>query len=157
MLEFSDPQFEEVRRQAEEQYQRVGKIRCPYFQEPVHFGTDGLRHLLFKTWNRGRPRQVQFMRLRHLGAAPEIIRQSRTVQGILETQEWERRKRHGRWERSLQPVTYYEFVAVLAGRRFKVIVKQVPGGERRFWSLIPHWRQSPIGQRFLHDGQPALD
>ena len=157
MLEFTDGQFEEVRRRAEEQYQRLGQIRCPYFQETVHFSTDGLRHLLFKTWNRGRLRQDQFMRLRHLAAAPEIIRQSRTVQGILETQEWERRKRHGRWERLLQPVTYYEFVAVLAGRRFKVIVKQVPGGERQFWSLIPHWRQNPFGRRFLHDGDPALD
>lgn len=157
MLEFTDVQFQEVRRQAEERYQRLGRIRCQYFQEPVHFSTDGLRHLLFKTWNRGRPRQDQFMRLRHLVAAPEIIRQSRTVQGILETQEWERRKRHGRWERQLQPVTYYEFVAVLDGRRFKVIIKQVPGGERQFWSLIPNWRQNPNGQRLLHDGDPALD
>jgi hypothetical protein len=157
MLEFTDAQFEDVRRRAEEHYQRVGKIRCPYFQEPVHFSTDGLRHLLFKTWNRGRPRQDQFMRLRHLAAAQAVIRQSRTVQGILETQEWERRKRHGRWERLLRAVTYYEFVAVLDSRRFKVIVKQVSGGERQFWSLIPHWRQNPFGPRFLHDGDPALD
>ncbi len=52
---------------------------------------------------------------------------------------------------------YYEFVAVLEGRRFKAIVKQLPGGERIFWSLIPFWRQTEQGRRLLHDGNPAED
>ena len=57
----------------------------------------------------------------------------------------------------LTAVTYYEFVAVLENRRFKVIVKQLPGGQRVFWSLIPFWRQSNEGRRLLHDGNPADD
>jgi len=48
-------------------------------------------------------------------------------------------------------------VAVLEGRRFKAIVKQLPGGERIFWSLIPFWRQTEQGRRLLHDGNPAED
>jgi len=44
-------------------------------------------------------------------------------------------------------VTYYEFVAVLEYRRYKVIVKQLPGGERMFWSSIAFWRQDRQGRR----------
>jgi len=157
MLDFTSDEFHNVRAWAEEQYRCFGQIRCPYFQENVVFNTEGFRHLLFKAWNRGRDRNDQFMRLKHLALAPEILRLSRTVQGIQESNEWERRHRHGKWEKLLIRVIYYEFVAVLTGRRFKVIVKQLPGGERIFWSLIPFWRQNEQGRRLLHDGDPAKD
>lgn len=156
-LNFTDLEFYEVLGKAHELYQSLGQIRCPYFQTNVHFNARGFDHLRRKSWNRGRPRNDQFMRLRHLSRAPEILRLSRTVQGIEETHEWERRHKHGRWEKALVPVTYYEFVAVLEGRRFKVIVKQLPSGERIFWSLIPFWRQDEQGRRVLHDGDPAQD
>ena len=156
-LEFTDEEYRCVRQQAEAQYATLGQIRCPYLQDSVHFNTEGFRHLLFKSWNRGRDRHDQFMRLKFLARAPEILRLSRTVQGIQETNEWERRHRHGRWEKLLIGVTYYQFVAVLNERRFKVIVKQLPGGQRIFWSLIPFWRQTDQGRRLLHDGNPAED
>jgi hypothetical protein len=147
-----------VRQEAQELYAHLGRIRCPYFQANIHFNTEGFRHLLFKmSWNRGRARHDQFMRLKHLSRAPEILRLSRTVQGMQETHERERRHRHGRWEKLLVPVAYYEFVAVLDRRRFKVIIKQLHGGERIFWSLIPFWRQNEQGKRLLHDGDPAED
>jgi ketopantoate reductase len=156
-LEFTEAEFAAVRGQAQELYRSVGHIRCPYFQASIHFNGRGLEHLRRKSWNRGRDRRDQFMRLKHLARAPEILRLSRTVQGVETTHEWERRHRHGRWEKLLVPVTYYEFVAVLEQRRFKVIVKQLAGGELIFWSLIPFWRQSEQGSRLLHDGNPSLD
>ncbi len=156
-LEFTDAEFLHVRQQAEEHYRAYGDVHCPYFQGNVHFNTEGFRHLLFKSWNRGRDRRDQFMRLKHLARPPEILRLSRTVQGIQETSEWERRHRHGRWEKLLAPVTYYEFLAVLDKRRFKVIVKQLPGGERVFWTLVPFGRQTEQGIRLLHEGNPAHD
>ena len=154
-LEFTDAEFNQVRREAEQVFFSIGQIQCPYFQDRVHFNTEGFRHLLFKSWNRGRDRRDQFIRLKHLARAPEILRLSRTVQGIQETTAWERRRRHGRWDKLLIAVTYYEFVAVLNARRFKVIVKQLPGGERIFWSLIPFWRQDEQGRRLLHSGDLA--
>lgn len=154
-LDFTDAEFDQVRREAEQSYSSIGQIQCPYFQDRVHFNTDGFRHLLFKRWNRGRDRRDQFIRLKHLARAAEILRLSRTVQGIQETNAWERRRRHGRWEKDLIAITYYEFVAVLNSRRFKVIVKQLPGGQRIFWSLIPFWRQGEQGRRLLHSGDLA--
>ena len=156
-LEFTDDEFRRVRQQAEDIYRTYSQTHCSYFQGYVHFNTEGFRHLLFKTWNRGRDRRDQFMRLKHLARAPEILRLSRTVQGIQENSEWERRHRHGRWEKLMVSVTYYEFVAVLEKRRFKVIVKQLSDGQRIFWSLIPFWRQTEQGRRLLHDGSPATD
>ena len=116
-LEFTDLEFQEVRQRATVLYSALDRIRCPYLQNEVHFNTDGFRHLLFKSWNRGRDRRDQFMRLKFLSRAPEILRLSRTVQGIQTTNEWERRRRHGRWEKLLVPVTYYEFIAVIEKRR----------------------------------------
>jgi len=156
-LEFTDKEFGHVRQTAEDTYLRIGHLNCPYFKESVHFNTEGFRHLVFKRWNRGRDRHDQFMRLKHISCAAEILRLSRTVQGILETHEWKRRHRHGRWEKVLVTVIYYEFLAVLEQRRFKVIVKQLPGGERIFWSLIPFWRQTEQGRRLIHTGNPARD
>ena len=156
-LQFTDQEFADTLQEAQEIYRTLGQIRCPYFQASIHFNSQGLEHLRRKSWNRGRDRRDQFMRLKHLARAPEILRLSRTVQGIEETHEWQRQHRHGQWEKVMVPVTYYEFVAVLERRRFKVIVKQSPGGERIFWSLIPFWRQSEQGRRLLHDGNPAHD
>ena len=156
-LVFADEEFAQVLKKARALYSTIGAIRCPYFGEKVHFNAQGLEHLRRKAWNRGREHFDQFMRLKHISRAPEILRLSRTVQGIEETHEWERRRRHGQWEKLLVSVTYYEFVAVLNQRRFKVIVKQLPAGERIFWSLIPFWRQSKQGRRLIHNGNPALD
>ena len=156
-LNFTDQEFAAILHGAQEVYRTLGQIRCPYFQANVHFNALGFEHLRRKSWNRGRDRRDQFMRLKHVARAPEILRLSRTVQGIEETHEWERRHKHGRWEKALVPVTYYEFVAVLEQRRFKVVVKQLPGGQRIFWSLIPFWRQNEQGRRLLHDGDPARD
>jgi hypothetical protein len=156
-LKFTDHEFTNVLQTAQEFYRTLGQIRCPYFQENVQFNAPGFEHLRHKSWNRGRDRRDQFMRLKHLARAPEILRLSRTVQGIEHTAEWERRHKHGRWEKRLVPVTYYEFMAVIEERRFKVIVKQLADGQRIFWSLIPFWRQSETGKRLLHNGNPAQD
>src|SRR5262249_4317591 len=144
-------------KRAEDQYHYFNRIHCPYFHDVVTFSTEGFRHLLFKSWNRSRNRRDQFMRLKHIAWAPEVIRMSRTVQDSQHTHKWERRNRHGRWEQLMLPVAYYEFIAVFEERRFKVIVKQLQGGERILWSLIPFWRQSPKGKRVLHLGNPAAD
>ncbi len=154
-LAFTEDEFNKALVRAQEAYASFGKTNCPYFHDVVHFNSRGLEHLRRKSWNRGREQRDQFMRLKFLNHAPEILRQSHTVQGIQETNEWERRHRHGRWEQILVAVTYYQFVAVLNHRRFKVIVKQLPGGQRVFWSLIPFWRQDDMGKRILHDGNLA--
>lgn len=156
-LEFTDGEFESVRSNAEGFYKTVGAVQCPFFNERVNFNADGLEHLKFKSWNRSRRRSDQFMRLKLIHLAPDVIRHSRTLQGIWETKMPVRRKRHGIWEKVFTDVTYYEFIAVLERKRVKVIVKQFAGGEKFFWTMIPFWRMNKFNRRVLHDGDPETD
>ena len=91
-LEFTDQEFEKIKADAEKFYKTIGSVRCPYFNEAVNFNAEGLEHLKFKSWNRARERSDQFMRLKLIKLAPEIIRLSRTLQGIWETKMPVRRK-----------------------------------------------------------------
>jgi hypothetical protein len=156
-LEFTDEEFKRVSHKAHEFYRTIGQIRCPYFRENIQFNAHGLEHLRRKSWNRGRSRADQFMRLRHIAVAPEILRLSSTLQGLWHGHDRVRRHRHGRWEVAFVPAVFYEFVAVIRERRFKVIVKQAEGGGKVFWSLIPFWRQTEQGSRLLYDGNPESD
>lgn len=81
------------------------------------------------------------MRLKYLRMAPEIVPGDKMVRGIWHSHERIRPQHHGRREELFSPVIYYEFVAVLNDRRFKMIVKQSPGQERMVSSLIPFWRK----------------
>jgi len=156
-LTFTDEEFEAIRTQAESTYRGIGSTFCPFFGEKVNFNIEGLKHLKLKAWNKARPRRDQFMRLKLIRFAPDILKQSRTLQGIWETKLPIRRKRHGIWESLFTSVTYYEFIAVLEDRRIKVIVKQIQGGEKFFWTMIPFWHTDAFGRRVLHSGNPESD
>ncbi|MEK7217509.1 MAG: hypothetical protein AAB374_01725 [Patescibacteria group bacterium] len=100
----------------------------------------------------------QYVRLRLIFLAPEILKLSRTVQGISEIKRLESQKINSRWEHQMKKVTYYEFIAVLKGVRVKVIVKEVEGGEKHFWSIIPFWKLDRANnKRILHSGNPEAD
>ena len=161
-MEFTFEKFNKVKQDAENSYNKIGSVYSSYFKENIHFNTKGLDHLIFKTWNRARPVTDQFSRLRHLKLAPEVISQSKTLQGVWTTQKFERvKKRDGGWQQSLKLITYYEFIAVMESHgskvRVKVIVKQIEGGEKFFFSIIPFWGVNKRGDRIMHSGDPEND
>jgi len=162
MMEFTVEKFNEIKTDAEDFYKTIGKVHCPYFGDDVYFNAKGLDHLIFKSWNNTRITRDQFTRLRHIRLAPEIIRQSKTLQGIWTTKKVERIKINSRWEKVLKLITYYEFIAVMESHnskiRVKVIVKEIEGGEKFFWSLIPFWGvDKNTEQRIMHSGNPEND
>jgi hypothetical protein len=58
----------------------------------------------------------------------------------------------------LKEVSFYEFIAVLENVRVKVIIKEVIGGEKHFWSIIPFWRiDKENSRRILFSGNPEID
>ena len=150
--------FLSVKHKAEAFYDTIGSVRCPYFGMNVAFNAKGIRHLKFKADKQARPRHDQYSRLKLLHLAPEVLRLSRTVQGIWHTRHFEMQKTHSRWERVLKDVSFYEFVAVLDSVRMRVIVKEAAGGEKHFWSVIPFWGiDKESSRRILHSGNPAVD
>ena len=58
----------------------------------------------------------------------------------------------------MKEVTFYEFIAVVESVRAKVIVKEVHGGAKHFWSIIPYWGIDKMNsKRILHSGCPERD
>ncbi len=161
-MEFSIDKFNEVKRDAEKFYYSVKEVCCPYFGENIHFNAKGFEHLIFKEWNKTRVVADQFVRFRHLNLAPEIIRQSKTLQGMWTTQKFERIKKKDGWEKVMKLITYYEFIAVMESHgskvRVKIIVKEIQGGGKFFLSIIPFWGvDRTSGKRIMHGGNPELD
>lgn len=153
-----DQDFEKVRSEAEMFYASIREIHCPYFGEKIGFNAAGLKHLKFKSNQVARSHAEQYTRLKLLTLAPEVLSLSRTVQGIWHTKSFERIRMHSRTDVILKPIFYYEFIAVLENVRVKVIVKQVDGREKFFWSIFPHWKiDSMNSRRILHSGDPEND
>ncbi len=158
MLKFSDEQFREIKEKGEALYKSLLEVHCPYFKEKISFGSHGLEHLKFKRREKARSEQDQYMRFKLLSLVPEILRCSHTLQGILETNKFERIRMHGRTETVMKPVKYYEFIAVVKRNRVRVIVKQIDNGHKFFWSIIPFWGMNKkTMSRLLHDGLPEED
>jgi len=142
-MEISKEKFREVREKAEEFYNSLNKVHCPYLGKDVNFNSEGFEHVLFKSWNRGRSKVEQYIRLRLLPKVVEVIKKSHTLQEYNEENMFVRQKINSRWERRRKLVKYYVFIALFPekGIRFKVICKQIEGGEPFFWSIYPSWRK----------------
>jgi hypothetical protein len=92
------------------------------------------------------------MRFKLIFLAPDILKLSRTVQGVSEVNRFEEVYIHGRKEKVLCLVRYYEFIAVIKTYRVKVVVKQIGEGPKFFFSIIPSWKPGKeAGTRLLHD------
>ena len=150
--------FQEVKSKAEEFYKTIGDIDYPYFKEKIAFNAKGLKHLKFISNRQARLRKDQYSRLRLIHLAPETLKQSHTLQGIWQIRRFEDQKTNNRWEKVVKEVTYYEFIAVINNVRVKVVIKEVLGGEKHFWSVIPFWGIDKMtSKRVLHSGDPEDD
>lgn len=151
--------FKKIKEEAEKFYKEIGEVYCPYFQETVSFNAKGLDHIKFGEWNKARPIKQQYMRLKLLKLAPQVIKKSHTLQELHETKRFERQKINSRWENRMITVRYYGFVAITDNLRtkIKIILKEVEGGKKFFWSIIPFWkaRKDEIDNQYkkiLHNG-----
>ncbi len=134
--------FKQIRREAELFYQTIGAVRCPYFGELILFDRIGLNHLMYK--NSSRPRDVrdQARRFHHLAHAVHVLKTSHTVQEYMVRQQWVRVIVNSRWENRLCPVYYFAFCALIDLQiRVKVVVRQVEGGDKHFFSVFPEREQ----------------
>ena len=157
-MQINFEKFKKIKRQAENFYKNINSTYCPYFKEEVLFNTKGLDHIKFKRWNNTRIIKDQYMRLKLIKYAPQVINKSHTLQGCKQTKELEQVKVNNRWDKLLKNVDYYEFVAVYDGIRIRVIIKQISGGRKHFWSIVPFWKQDTRNvERLLYNGNPAED
>lgn len=150
--------FDRIKDVAEKLYESLEPAHCPYFGEKVAFNAKGIRHLKFKSDGVARSKEDQYPRLKLLKYVSEILKQSKTLQGIKEINLLESQKTNKRWEKALKSVIFYEFIAVMDHLRIKVIIKEILGGEKHFWSVIPFWKvDRENSSRVLHSGSPESD
>jgi len=151
--------FDKAKKEAENLYKSIGEVYCPYFKEKISFNAKGLEHIKFINRGQSRSHQDQYIRFRLILLAPQIIQNSHTLQGISKRNSFEFMNANSRWKTIMKSATYYEFVAVINGYRVRVILKEVEGGDGKyFWSIIPFWKMDKItGKRIMCSGKPELD
>ena len=135
---------------------------CPALNKNINFNTKGLDHIKFKDWNKTRLASEQYLRLKFLRKAPEILKKATTMQEYKEGKTFERVNSNSKWNKKMVNVKFYGFVTITSldsnGMiRIKIIVKEVKGGEPYFWSIIPFWKckKDPIleqTKKVFHDG-----
>lgn len=155
-ITFTEEEFVKAKSTAEATYEKIGEVRCPFLETTVSFNAKGLDHLKLKRWNHAREQKDQWVRLKLLHLAPEVIKKSHTLQGLDEVNKLERIKINSRWEMKSINVTYYEFISVLQGCRVRIVVKKVGDGPAYFWSIVPFWKQG-ADKKKLFDGDPEVD
>jgi hypothetical protein len=155
-MEIDLEKFNRTKTEAEDFYKKIREVHCPYFQENIAFNSKGLDHIKFKKWNKTRLIEDQYLRLKFLYLASEIIKKSHTLQEFRESNNFERQKINSRWENRMITVRYYAFVAILKDVRLKIIIKEISGGKKIFWSICPYWRQKRSNdgknKKILHEG-----
>ena len=139
-MDVNKEKFKILRAHAEGEYAKIGAVKCPYLQDEVHFNRIGFEHLLFKEWNKTRSEVEQYNRLKLLRFVPFILSKSHTLQEYDERKMFVRQKINARWESRLKLVYYYAFIAIIDNARIKVIVKEIEGGSKFFYSLYPSWK-----------------
>ena len=142
-MEIPQDKLAAMKKKAEAEYLHIGSVYCPYLDDNVHFSTEGFEHLLFRNKGRARRSAEQYTRLRLLPLAVEVIRKSHTLQETDRQVIVVRQKLGGKWNSSPRWTTFYVFIALIRPNiRIKVIVREVDGGQKHFYSLFPSWKVS---------------
>jgi len=152
--------FNKAKEKAEQFYKGIDKVKCPFLNDLVHFNADGFEHVLFKSWNTPRSRQDQYVRLSLLRLAVQVISKSYTLQEYKECKRFERVQTNSKWNKEMKLVRYYTFMAILNNALIKVVIKEVEGRNKNFYSIIPKWRiENKDGQKnkLLYTGNPEED
>ncbi|MBI4224837.1 MAG: hypothetical protein HY617_00755 [Candidatus Sungbacteria bacterium] len=156
-----EEKFKQCREDAEKYYRTITTVWCPYLQDNVHFNAEGFEHLLFKSWNKNRSQAEQYTRLRLLHLAPDVVSKSHTLQEYDERPLLVRQKINSRWEQRMKIVRYYVFVAIIKTIRLKIVVKEIEGGNKFFYSLYPAWRIEKKldgnNKKIFYSGNPEED
>jgi hypothetical protein len=74
--------FDTVKRNAEDCYRKITSIPCPYLKGEVAFNTKGIQHIKFKAKHKARSQADQYMRLRLIKYAPDVIKKFKNSTGI---------------------------------------------------------------------------
>lgn len=132
--------YEKLREDANNYYNAIGKLHSPAFNEEVAFNAEGFNHIVYKTARTERERPSQILRFKLLPLARKLVEISTTFQEFEETIKEFNVKRHKKKVKVSQPVKYWGIIAIIDGRKIKVILRKIgENGRMHFWSIVPAW------------------
>lgn len=149
--------FKEIKKNAKNYYQSIGKVWCPYFKDFVYFNSIGFEHLLFKSKNNTRKLDQQYLRLKFLKLVPKIILRSGTLQEFREKRIFVKQKINFKWEKRKKIVKFYGFIAIVDGVRLKIVIRDIEGGFKGFYSIFPYWRINKNGNKIFYSADLGED
>ncbi len=121
-------------------YKNIHLVFSPALNQEIHFPSEGFNHILFKNHWTERERSSQILRFKLLPLAVKLIGLSTTYQEFEETiQEFSVKSHKAKVQKS-KPVCYWGIIAIIDGRKIKVIIRKVgDNGLPHFWSIVPAW------------------
>jgi len=132
--------YEKLRDDARKFYSSIGPVFSPALNEYVHFTAEGFNHIVFKGSRSERERPSQILRFKLLSRAVKLVERSTTYQEYEETLKEFEVKSHKKHVRKSKPVKYWGIIAIIDGRKIKVIVRKIgDNGQLHFWSIVPAW------------------
>ena len=132
--------YEKLREDARTFYHNIKPIHSPALNEIVYFTAEGFNHLVYKGASRERERSTQIMRFKLLARAAKLVERSTTYQEYEETIKQFEVKSHKKKIWKPKPVKYWGIIAIIDGRKIKVILRKIgDNGRLHFWSIVPAW------------------
>jgi hypothetical protein len=118
----------------------IGRIFSPVLNQEIHFAAEGFNHIIFKGSRSERERPSQVLRFKLLPLAVKLIKISTTYQEFEETIKEFEVQTHKKRVRKSKPVRYWGLIAIIDGRKIKVIIRKIgDNGVAHFWSIVPVW------------------
>ncbi len=138
MIDLSN--YEKLKADAERYYSSVGRVFSPALNQEIQFSAEGFNHIIFKGSRSERERPSQMLRFKLLSLAVKLIKLSTTHQEFEETLKEFEVMSFKQKTRKIKPVRYWGVIAIIEGRKIKVILRKVgDNGGIHFWSIVPAW------------------
>lgn len=132
--------YEKLRADAQVLFRSIKPTWSPALGEYVYFSAEGFNHLIFKGSRTERERPSQILRFKLLPRAVHLVEVSNTYQEYEETIKEFEIKVHKKKIRKSKPVRYWGIIAIMDGRKIKVILRKIgDSGQLHFWSVVPAW------------------
>ena len=132
--------YHKLREDAQKFYHSIGRVMSPALHQHIHFTAEGFNHLIFKGSRSERERPSQILRFNLLPLAVKLVGLSTTYQEFEESIKEFDVKSHKKRVRQSKPVRYWGVIAIIEGRKIKVIVRKIgDNGAMHFWSVVPAW------------------
>lgn len=132
--------YEKLKEDAQRYYNDIKHVFSPVLNNAVSFSAEGFNHIIYKRAHAERERTSQIMRMKLLPLAKKLVEVATTFQEYEETLHECEVKHFKKRIITSKPVYYWGLIAILEGRKIKVIIRKIgENGSLHFWSIVPGW------------------